>query len=171
MSQAEFKKSLSLAIEAKYNQLISSSTKWVHKGSGFENIIITKNLHTLRTSRIGEFLASNNLTLLDIGTGTGEFLHYLHTNFSIPFENFHGISAIDERTEFKIPDSSYLIGNIENIESISLPTQKYSMIYSSHTFYHLVNPIFLLCKIYDLLKTPESEVSVSIAFIRHVPQL
>ncbi|EGD82939.1 hypothetical protein PTSG_03572 [Salpingoeca rosetta] len=109
--------------------------------------------------------------LLDLGTGTASLLAHLHTSLGWPFDRMLGISAVDERspsTTPAVPDSSYCVANIDNLSSLAEEPQRdltgaFDVIWSSHTFYHLVDPIAAVCAVYDLLAPG------GMAFLRHVP--
>jgi ubiquinone/menaquinone biosynthesis C-methylase UbiE len=53
----------------------------------------------------------------------------------------------------KIPDSEYVVGNIENLNQLpELQGRKFDLIVSAVTFRHLSDPLGVLCQAYELLK-------------------
>eukprot|EP01147_Barroeca_monosierra_P000899 gene899-4162_t len=115
---------------------------------------------------------------LDLGTGDGSLLMHLHQKFTWPYDRMLGISAVDERSmgnsTLSVPDTSYLTGNIDELHVLiseactnnANPEEgigKFDLIWSSHTFYHLVDPIGAVCTTCNLLDLG------GIAILRNVP--
>lgn len=71
-----------------------------------------------------------------------------------------GVTAADFRPtlfgshEFKIPDEEYVVGNIENLNTLpSLQGRKFDFIVSHVTFRHLSDPLGVICQAYEFLRT------------------
>eukprot|EP00392_Amoebophrya_sp_AT5.2_P014306 g14454.t1 len=72
---------------------------------------------------------ASSYSVLDLGTGDGKFLHTLHTELRLPWQNICGVSAEDMRGQRNLdsqqdesgdffdlhcPPSSYFVGNIDD---------------------------------------------------------
>jgi len=167
--------SVSDAIEFKYEKV--KGLNWAN--TGHEEIQIRFQDCKLNSDQIiqqywTEQKESNDEShfLLDLGTGNGNFIHHVHKKHNIPYSKLVGVSAVDSRpnrrflfgkTSF-VPDKSYHVGNIETMEENPFfNNRKFQMIFSEHTFYHLVDPLGTLQTVYSLLKHG------GIGIIRHVP--
>ena len=171
------------AIAEKYATLASHrGARWVHRGGGAERVILDGG--TLASVAIID-VARRLLTgesggaCLDLGTGDAAFLAYLHATLRIPFHRLHGVSAVEERpAATDVPDTSYHILNLDcwtasiikddDHAQASLAqqwlTRTYKMIWSSHTFFHLVDPTAALETAYGRL-----DANGGVALICHVP--
>lgn len=92
-------------------------------------------------------IAAKNTTLLDLGTGNGEFVVHAGEKFGV---RAVGISATDFRTDdqkSKMPHHQYVLGNVE---TLSLWFQgQFNIIMASWLFLHLTDPLGTLEEIYD----------------------
>lgn len=117
---------------------------------------------------------------VDLGTANGNLLIHAHVAHGVPFSQLVGVSAINERraeeTEAPtLPDSSYRVGlNIDTLgetlerEPATLPRAHW--VWSSCTFYHLVDPVGAIQQVYTLLAEPtKGSLSPSVALLTHVP--
>ncbi|MBS0649434.1 MAG: class I SAM-dependent methyltransferase [Verrucomicrobia bacterium] len=111
----------------------------------------------IKASKIAEeFAAKQKFAVLDLGCGVGTFLQSLKKRF----QNVEvlGVSAADfrpthyNREGIKVPDSEYVVANLENLTQIpALQGRRFDLIVSSVTFRHLSDPLGVLCQAYDLL--------------------
>lgn len=107
--------------------------------------------------KLAEQFSNKRFDVLDLGTGNGRFLKSLKDRFNNV--NVLGATAADFRntryasSEFTIPDNEYVVGNIENLNSLpSLQGKKFDFIVSHVTFRHLSDPIGVICQSYEFLK-------------------
>ncbi|CAF1447544.1 unnamed protein product, partial [Didymodactylos carnosus] len=158
-------------IDEKYINLQNNPqlSMWTNMGKNNEKIFLNKEGNYIETNDL-IFKFMNDDTehkhFLDLGTGNGELLVHVNKLLNIPFDCIFGISAVDHRpVDSIIPNTSYLIMNVDNLNEWSnkITTLKYSLIVSSSTFYHLVDPLTVLETVYDLL-----EIN-GLAIIRHIP--
>jgi SAM-dependent methyltransferase len=104
-----------------------------------------------------QFSNKDRFDVLDLGTGNGRFLKSLKDRFNNV--KVLGVTAADFRntryasSEFTIPDEEYVVGNIENLNSLpSLQGKKFNFITSHVTFRHLSDPIKVICDAYEYLE-------------------
>ncbi|CAF1293788.1 unnamed protein product [Didymodactylos carnosus] len=158
-------------IDEKYLDLQQNPqlSKWTNMGKNNEMIFLNKEGAYIETNDlIFKFMDDNieHRHFLDLGTGNAELLLHVNKLLNIPFDCIFGISAVDHRpVDSLIPNTSYFITNIDNLNEWSnkITTFRYSLIVSSSTFYHLVDPLTALETVYDLL-----EIN-GLAIIRHIP--
>lgn len=105
--------------------------------------------------------------ILDLGTARGDFLLYLNSQFRLQFDCLTGISAVDQRETTSIPDASYVCCNLDNLHSMKLNLDRYDLVWSSATMYHLVDPFAAISFVYEnMLRLSKLG---SLAFLRDVP--
>ena len=64
-------------------------------------------------------IVTKKATFLDLGTGDGTLLSYIHNEFGIGYERMMGISANDNRrADSAIPNSSYKTLNIDLLNEV-----------------------------------------------------
>ncbi|MCH9632683.1 MAG: hypothetical protein S4CHLAM6_10210 [Chlamydiae bacterium] len=118
-----------------------------------------------------------DIRVLDIGTGNGLFIKNLNEAYGISWKNLCGISAKDYRLQLPetttVPDVSYRIQNIETIEVNNF--NKFDLIFSSHCFNYLYDPIGTLSLVFELLNENGSlfidSLGVSIYFLEKLVKI
>lgn len=172
------------AIREKFAAITGNSDKpmkWVNMGTRNEKLFFDGDNYVMTGDLIKAIQRENSndehKDLLDLGTARGDLLLFSRDGYGLSMDKMVGVSAIDYRQlsvptvpsfgPKSIPDSSYKILNLDELNgptALEPPGDAgFNIIFSSHTLYHLVDPVPLLQIVYNLLAPRGTAV------LRHMP--